>query len=132
MAKASVGVAYGLLRMKTGEKIEVAEDQIQRLSKKELQAWFFDIICTPNQIPTAKVVAEDVLTLILKYCPDLKASRICVGVTTSNEQRPAHAFMRRATAKQRDEDLFIGYGLESGRRFLWIGGEPVVEDEDDE
>lgn len=116
-------VAYGSLYMDAGEKREKAEHQIRGISTKKPFMWFFDIVCTPNQLPAANNMATDLTSLIKELNPKIKDVAIVVGVTTKDKVRPAQIIMRRIASRWQGDKL-EGLELKSGRRFLWVGGQP--------
>lgn len=121
--KNDTNVAYGTLYMDGGEKLDKAEEQITKISLKKPFMWFFDIICTPNQIPTAKEHAVKLSYQIEDLNPDMKPVAIVVGVTTKDGERPAQTLLQRISQQYKGNKL-QGMKLDDGRHFIWVGGEP--------
>lgn len=115
-------VGYGSLYMNNGEKFAKAEPQIRNVSSNDPFMWFFDIICTQNQIPAANDMALEVTALIRECCPKMKDLAIVIGVTTKDTEWPARLLMERIARKYSGNKL-EGMELSSGKRFLWVGGE---------
>lgn len=112
--------AYGSLYMDAGEKMDKAEIQIREVSAMKTPAmWFFDIVCTPNQIPTGRKNALQVWDWIREACPDLKGSRIVVGLTTKDNDRPAQAILMAIQDKQPTSKILEELKL-NDRRMVWV------------
>jgi hypothetical protein len=124
--KPPVNIAYGALYMKKGEPIDRAYTQIKNVSKKQPYAWFFDIICTPNQIEAARTNAADLYARIADANLDMPEDKMIVGITVSEKLRPAMTVMQRLSQQVAGEDLLLGMQkyFDDRRMFLWIGGQP--------
>ena len=119
------GVAYGKLDMRNGKKWDVAEATIRQLAAKhgDVMMWFFDFVCTPNQMETAQGYTVDALNLIVELCPDIKLSRVVIGVCTKDEDRPAKQVMMGIAARLSAPDILSTIDFGSERIHLWVGGE---------
>lgn len=119
------GVAYGTIDMRSGKKWPAAEAQIREITKQhgDVMMWMFDFVCTPNQIPTAQEYAAQALNLIVELCPDLKITRIVIGVTIKDEWRPAKQIMMGIAAKLSAPDIMSTIDFSTERTYLWVGGQ---------
>lgn len=118
------GVAYGTLDMKRGKLWPVAEAQIRRITEQhgDVMMWMFDFLCTPNQMPRAQEYAQKAQTLIEELCPDLKSSRIVIGIATKDEERPAKKVMMGIAARLDSASIMSTIDFSNERTFLWVGG----------
>lgn len=121
--KPDIAIAYSSLRLDKGEKLTLARDKIRTLSAKKPYAWFFDIICTPNQIDEARRCIAAIYSYTGKYAPQVPDDKVILGVTVKENERPARTLMNRLSNKYAGE-MLGNMGLDTGRRLLWIAGEP--------
>lgn len=119
------GVAYGVLDMKSNKKWPVAEAQIREITKQhgDVLMWFFDFVCTPKQIPTAQEYAAEALNLIVELCPEMKITRIVIGVTVKDKDRPAKKVMMGIAAKLTPPEILSRIDFSTERTYLWVGGQ---------
>lgn len=131
--KKDIAIAYSSLRMDKGEKLPLAKDKIRTLSAKKPYAWFFDIICSANQIPEASRSIAAIYGYTGNYAPQVPDDKVVLGITTKENERPARTLMNRLSNSYPGE-LLGNLGLETGRKFLWIAGAPQhkVEEVQDE
>ena len=133
--KKNISVAYGALDMRSGDKITRGIAQVRKISEQKPYAWFFDIICTPNQIENARTNVAAIYGEITEKNETMPLDKIVVGITVSENLLPAKTIMQRLSeGVKADEDLTLGMSkyFEEKRLFLWIGGQnqhPVYEDE---
>lgn len=120
--KRDTSVAYGTMYMDSGEKLDSALEQVDTLSKKAPFMFFFDIICTPNQLDTAKQNALDITAEIRGMNNGIQEAAIVVGVTTKDKERTAQTLLQRI-ASQYKGDKLAGMKLNDGRHFIFVGGE---------
>ncbi len=118
------GVAYGMLDMRRGKLWPNADRQIRVITKQhgDVMMWMFDFLCTPNQMPRAQEYAQKAQSLIEEICPDLKPSRIVIGIATKDEERPAKQVMMGIAARLNSADIMSTIDFSTERTFLWVGG----------
>lgn len=118
------GIAYGTINMTTGKKWGDAELQIRTITAQHgnVLMWFFDFVCTPNQMPTAQNYVTDAINLIVELCPDIRINRVVVGVCTKDADRPAKQVMMGIAAQMNQEEILRSIDLQSERIHLWVGG----------
>jgi hypothetical protein len=92
------GIAYGSLYYDRGERIGKAEEQIHQVSKQKPIGWFFDIICTKNQVPQMEGMRMQVLGLVRRNNPDMPDDNIFISwnvkkIVRGVEYRPAQKQM---------------------------------------
>lgn len=119
------GVAYGTINMKVGKKWPSAEAQIRQITAQhgDVMMWLFDFLCTPNQMDTAQEYAQKAYSLIEELCPDLKSTRIVIGIATKDEERPAKQVMMGIAAKLSAPDILSTIDFSTERTYLWVGGQ---------
>lgn len=122
--KTTGGVAYGMLDMKTGKKWPTAAAQIRQVTKQhgDVMMWLFDFVCTPNQIPLAQEYVQKAYSLIEEICPDLKSTRIVIGLCTKDEERPAKQVLMGVAARLDASSILSTLDFSTERLFLWVGG----------
>lgn len=132
-----VNIAYSTLNMKQGKKAQEGIESVRTISAKKPYAWFFDVICNPNQIENARTAAAAIYGEISEVCADMPLERIIVGITVNTKKLPAQTVMYRLNQQVHREDLLLGMHeeFENKRMFLWLGGQPQhppFEDESEE
>lgn len=121
--KNDTSVGYGSMYMDSGEKYESAEHLVREVSEKSKPfMFFFDIICTPNQVPAAQEMAVKISHLIEDTNPDMKMGACVVGITTKDKERTAQTLLQRI-ASQYKGDKLQGLKLDDGRHFIYVDGE---------
>jgi hypothetical protein len=123
--------AYGALYMNNGEKINEAKDNIAELSKQKPDLWFFDIICTPNQMPAGKEWAPFLTGYMQGLNADMPKENIIIGVTTDAMDRPAFNLLRQFQAGMTGA-FPQSIARKEGRRYVYIAGKVFVKEQIDE
>ena len=73
-----MNLAYGSLYMDTGETWSLAKTQIDDVSKKKPEKWFFDVLCKENQIEEGKKMVDKIFEYIESL--GMKAEvKLCLG-----------------------------------------------------
>lgn len=121
LEKHEAGAAYGSLYMNQGEKLQKAKVQIIRVSEQKPLVWFFDIVCTPNQMPNAQSEAAFITGYIKGINGDIAEDNIVVGVTTDGMDRPAWNMMQQLI-KGRTGPTDNVLEVKTGKRYTYIGG----------
>lgn len=121
--KRDTAVAYGTVYMDAGEKLDAALEQVDTLSLKKPFMFFFDIVCTPNQLDTAKENAVAISAEIRGMNNGIQEQAIVVGITTKDKERPAQTLLQRI-ASQYEGNKLEGMKLDDGRHFIYVGGDP--------
>lgn len=115
------GAAYGSLYMNQGEKIGKAKEQIIKVSEQQPVVWFFDIVCTANQMPAAKEWATYLTGYIKGANEAMPEENIVIGVTTKDDDRPAWHMLGQLTAGLNGPMTEVAE-LKTGRRYMYVGG----------
>jgi hypothetical protein len=82
-------IALGSVYMDRGETLEYALGAIERLSNQHPSAFYFDILCRPDQVEEAGELLTAVSKKIRELNPDIPAESMAFGLTTDDRFRPA-------------------------------------------
>jgi hypothetical protein len=79
-------VAYGMLDMAHGKPLEDAYTHIESLKKIKPASWFFDVVHTANQKPTAVEWGNAIIKFIHEQHPDLSDGNVNVILNLSTKK----------------------------------------------
>lgn len=77
------------LYMDRGETLDYALESVKRMSLQQPSEYFYDILCTPDQIELAGKYLTIITKEIKKLNPQLIDETMFFGVTTNEDIRPA-------------------------------------------
>lgn len=71
-----------------GEDMAYVEGQIKRMATMKPAAYYFEIICRPNQLEEAAQNLAKFYELVLANMPGLPLNQLYTGITANEEIRP--------------------------------------------
>lgn len=100
------GIAYGSLYYDRGERLQKAVEQIVNVSKDKPVGWFFDVLCTKNQLPAVLEMLPKVVECIKHNNPDMGDDNIFVRYSAVKKHghhvRPAQDLVLRLLKEQQN------------------------------